>query len=91
MAGHSRPKDGVASARVCPATFSPGSSKNVVPGIADQFMQPAQGRLLRQGMTTRARPRVPFRLTIGLHKVGNEWRIAHEQHSVPATDQGANS
>jgi ketosteroid isomerase-like protein len=27
-----------------------------------------------------------FRLTIGLHKVGDEWRIAHEHHSVPATD-----
>ena len=28
----------------------------------------------------------PFRLTVGLHKVGGEWRITHEHHSVPATD-----
>ena len=27
-----------------------------------------------------------FRLTIGLRKVDDEWRIAHEHHSVPATD-----
>ena len=27
-----------------------------------------------------------FRLTIGLRNVGGDWRIAHEHHSVPATD-----
>ena len=27
-----------------------------------------------------------FRLTVGLRKVGSEWRISHEHHSVPATD-----
>jgi ketosteroid isomerase-like protein len=27
-----------------------------------------------------------FRLTVGLRKVGADWRIAHEHHSVPATD-----
>ena len=27
-----------------------------------------------------------FRLTIGLRKVDGAWRIAHEHHSVPATD-----
>ena len=27
-----------------------------------------------------------FRLTIGLRKVGGDWRIAHEHHSVPAKD-----
>jgi ketosteroid isomerase-like protein len=27
-----------------------------------------------------------FRLTIGLRKVDGDWRIAHEHHSVPATD-----
>jgi ketosteroid isomerase-like protein len=27
-----------------------------------------------------------FRLTVGLRKVNSEWRIAHEHHSVPATD-----
>jgi uncharacterized protein (TIGR02246 family) len=27
-----------------------------------------------------------FRLTIGLRKVDDGWRIAHEHHSVPATD-----
>ena len=27
-----------------------------------------------------------FRLTMGLQKVEGEWRIAHEHHSVPATD-----
>jgi ketosteroid isomerase-like protein len=28
----------------------------------------------------------PFRLTVGLRKVAGSWRIAHEHHSVPATD-----
>lgn len=28
----------------------------------------------------------PFRLTIGLKKIGGEWRITHEHHSVPAED-----
>jgi ketosteroid isomerase-like protein len=27
-----------------------------------------------------------FRLTIGLRKVDDNWRIVHEHHSVPATD-----
>jgi uncharacterized protein (TIGR02246 family) len=27
-----------------------------------------------------------FRLTIGLRKAEGDWRIAHEHHSVPATD-----
>jgi ketosteroid isomerase-like protein len=27
-----------------------------------------------------------FRLTVGLRKVGDQWRILHEHHSVPATD-----
>jgi ketosteroid isomerase-like protein len=28
----------------------------------------------------------PFRLTVGLRKVGGDWRIVHEHHSVPAAD-----
>jgi len=28
----------------------------------------------------------PFRLTVGLRKVNGKWRIAHEHHSIPATD-----
>jgi ketosteroid isomerase-like protein len=31
-------------------------------------------------------PAFPFRLTIGLRKVDDNWRIMHEHHSVPATD-----
>jgi ketosteroid isomerase-like protein len=27
-----------------------------------------------------------FRLTVGLRKVKGQWHIAHEHHSVPATD-----
>jgi ketosteroid isomerase-like protein len=27
-----------------------------------------------------------FRLTIGLRKVDDDWRITHEHHSVPSTD-----
>jgi ketosteroid isomerase-like protein len=27
-----------------------------------------------------------FRLTIGLRKIDDNWRIVHEHHSVPATD-----
>ncbi len=27
-----------------------------------------------------------FRLTIGLRKIADAWRITHEHHSVPATD-----
>jgi hypothetical protein len=41
MAGHSRLKDGVASARSAVKTW--------MPGIADKFTQSAQGRLLRPG------------------------------------------
>ena len=26
-----------------------------------------------------------FRLTIGLRKIGNQWTITHEHHSIPAT------
>jgi uncharacterized protein (TIGR02246 family) len=28
----------------------------------------------------------PFRLTIGLRKIDGTWRIAHEHHSVPASN-----
>jgi ketosteroid isomerase-like protein len=28
----------------------------------------------------------PFRLTVGLRKVGAEWHIVHEHHSIPAVD-----
>ena len=28
----------------------------------------------------------PFRLTVGLRKVGDAWRIVHEHHSIPAAD-----
>jgi uncharacterized protein (TIGR02246 family) len=27
-----------------------------------------------------------FRLTVGLRKIGGEWTVMHEHHSVPATD-----
>jgi ketosteroid isomerase-like protein len=27
-----------------------------------------------------------FRLTVGLRKVDGDWRVAHEHHSIPATD-----
>ena len=27
-----------------------------------------------------------FRLTVGLRKIDGDWRIAHEHHSIPATD-----
>jgi uncharacterized protein (TIGR02246 family) len=27
-----------------------------------------------------------FRLTVGLRKIGGQWTIVHEHHSVPATD-----
>jgi ketosteroid isomerase-like protein len=27
---------------------------------------------------------LPFRLTIGLKKIGNQWVIVHEHHSIPA-------
>jgi hypothetical protein len=33
------------------------------------------------------RLKVGYRLTIGLCKVDGAWRIQHEDHSVPATDQ----
>jgi ketosteroid isomerase-like protein len=28
----------------------------------------------------------PFRLTVGLRKIGGEWRVTHEHHSIPAED-----
>lgn len=30
--------------------------------------------------------KLDFRLTIGLRKIGGQWTITHEHHSVPATD-----
>jgi uncharacterized protein (TIGR02246 family) len=32
------------------------------------------------------RQALDFRLTIGLQKIGDEWTIVHEHHSVPASD-----
>jgi hypothetical protein len=57
MAGHSRLKDGVAYARLCPAIhvfLELNAAKTWMPGIADKFTQSAQGRLLRPGMTSPA-------------------------------------
>ena len=46
--------------------------------------------IMRCGSATTSGPPVPggfpFRLTIGLKKIGGEWRITHEHHSVPAED-----
>lgn len=46
--------------------------------------------VMRCGSATVGGPPVPdgfqFRLTIGLCKVDDAWRIQHEHHSVPATD-----
>jgi hypothetical protein len=44
MAGHSRLKDGVASARLCPTIHVLAASirKTWIPGIADKFTQSAQ-------------------------------------------------
>src|SRR5882724_11025521 len=53
--GHSRPKDGVASARLCPGhprLPDLSAAKTWMPGIADKFTQSAQGRLLWPGMTS---------------------------------------
>jgi uncharacterized protein (TIGR02246 family) len=46
--------------------------------------------IMRCGSATPAGPPqeggFQFRLTIGLRKIDGDWRIAHEHHSVPATD-----
>jgi ketosteroid isomerase-like protein len=46
--------------------------------------------IMRCGSATVGDPPMPggfrFRLTIGLCKVDDDWRIRHEHHSVPATD-----
>jgi uncharacterized protein (TIGR02246 family) len=46
--------------------------------------------IMRCGSSTASGPPAEggflFRLTIGLRKVNGDWRIAHEHHSVPATD-----
>ena len=58
MAEHSRLKDGVASARLCPAIhgfLAYWPSRTWMPGIADKFTQSAQSRLLWPGMTREAR------------------------------------
>jgi len=34
--------------------------------------------------TTGERIRLEFRLTIGLRKIGGEWTVIHEHHSIPA-------
>jgi ketosteroid isomerase-like protein len=41
---------------------------------------------MRCGSGISGPPEFLFRLTIGLHKVDDDWRIVHEHHSVPATD-----
>ena len=33
----------------------------------------------------RARVELEFRLTIGLRKIGSQWLITHEHHSIPAS------
>jgi ketosteroid isomerase-like protein len=47
--------------------------------------------IMRCGSDTSAGPAVeggfPFRLTIGLRKIDGDWRIVHEHHSVPATEE----
>jgi ketosteroid isomerase-like protein len=46
--------------------------------------------IMRCGSATGGGPPVDggflFRLTIGLRKIGGEWRVMHEHHSVPAPD-----
>jgi ketosteroid isomerase-like protein len=42
--------------------------------------------VMRCGSRTSGPPEFLFRLTIGLRKVDGDWRMAHEHHSVPATD-----
>jgi ketosteroid isomerase-like protein len=42
--------------------------------------------VMRCGSRTSGPPEFLFRLTIGLRKVDDDWRIVHEHHSVPATD-----
>ncbi len=46
--------------------------------------------IMRCGSATSAGPPEDsgflFRLTIGLRRIGDDWRIMHEHHSVPATD-----
>jgi uncharacterized protein (TIGR02246 family) len=46
--------------------------------------------IMRCGSATAGEPPAEggfqFRLTVGLRKVDGAWRIAHEHHSVPATD-----
>jgi ketosteroid isomerase-like protein len=46
--------------------------------------------IMRCGSDTAGSPAVqggfPFRLTIGLRKIGGDWCITHEHHSVPAPD-----
>jgi len=36
------------------------------------------------GMEARERIELEFRLTIGLRKIGSQWLITHEHHSIPA-------
>jgi ketosteroid isomerase-like protein len=42
--------------------------------------------VMRCGFGISGPPEFLFRLTIGLRKVDDGWRIVHEHHSVPATD-----
>ena len=37
------------------------------------------------GMEARERIELEFRLTIGLRKIGSQWLITHEHHSIPAS------
>ena len=43
--------------------------------------------LMRCGGTEKSGERIEleFRLTIGLHKIGEQWVVLHEHHSIPAS------
>ncbi|WP_213742353.1 SgcJ/EcaC family oxidoreductase [Bradyrhizobium sp. dw_411] len=57
---------------------------NVIVGDDVAFVVAAMG-CAEPGSDGKPKP-LAFRLTVGLRKIGGQWTIVHEHHSVPAVD-----
>jgi ketosteroid isomerase-like protein len=52
---------------------------------SDVAFATAKGKCVNIDRAGRREP-LEFRLTVGLRKIGGQWRILHEHHSLPASD-----
>jgi ketosteroid isomerase-like protein len=52
---------------------------------ADVAFATAKGRCVNVDLAGKREP-LEFRLTMGLKKIDDKWRVTHEHHSLPALD-----